>query len=54
MWGLLAGLLYATPKLAKEAKSDAEHREWARRNGYETYWSSTGKRYVKDNSKVYK
>ncbi len=54
MWGLLAGLFYATPKLASEKKKDAEHREWARRQGMETYWSSTGKRYVKTNELVYK
>lgn len=37
--------------MMKETCADAEHREWARRKGYDTYWSSTGCRYTSDNKK---
>lgn len=51
---VLIAIVYFGFKLFKECMEDAEHREWARRNGYDSYWSNTGKRNVKDNSKYYK
>lgn len=54
MPAILLAILIFVPRLIKEAIEDAEHRDWARRNGYDSYWSKTGKRNVSDNSKYYK
>lgn len=48
---LLSALRWA-PGLAKEAMGDAQHREYARKQGWKTYWSSTGERDVITNKKV--
>ncbi|MBR4026958.1 MAG: hypothetical protein IKJ01_05300 [Lachnospiraceae bacterium] len=37
--------------MMKEANEDAQMRDWARKNNYDTYWSSTGCRYTSDGKK---
>lgn len=51
---VLIFIVYVIIRLSIEAAQDAEHREWARRQGMDSYWSNSGRRNVRDNSKYYK
>lgn len=51
-WTMLATAIFA-PKLVKEVREDAEHREWCAKNGQKTYIAKDGvARYVSDNRRV--
>ena len=40
--------------LMKEEAENEQYREYCRRNGDKTYWSTDGLRYTSNNQKVYK